>query len=237
MDNCGIYCIYFVDIDNKYYVGCSTNLQKRVLEHKNALKNNRHKNAHLQNAYNKYGEPVIEVLETCEVDNLFEREIFYIKEFDSYKSGFNRTTGGEGGGFGEGNSSAKYTEEDYLAVLRALAYTNDPFSRVSNYTGVSVDTIKHISRLDSHGYLEGLDPEAYAIVKSKHNNRDNSAATKGISYPEIVSPDGLVFNVTNVHKFAEEHGLQYQNLHKVLIGKRISHKGWKLNGSNNQIPR
>ena len=34
--------------------------------------------------------------------------------------------------------------------------------------------------------------------------------------------------VENIHRFAEEHSLQYQNLHKVLTGKRPIHKGWTL---------
>ena len=228
MDNCGVYCIYFTDIDNKYYIGCSTNLQKRLQEHRSALSNYRHTNTHLQSAYNKYGEPSIEILEYCSIANVFEQEIFYIKEFDSYKNGFNKTTGGDGGGFGEGSSGAKYTEEDYITVLKAIAYTNDTFSKISAYTGVSIDTIKHISRMSSHGYLEQLEPEAYAIVKSKYNNRNNSAGFKGINYPLIISPTGIEYVVSNVHKFAEEHGLQYQNLHKVLTNKRRNHKGWKL---------
>lgn len=228
MDNCGVYCIYFTDIDNKYYIGCSTNLSKRIQEHRSALSSNRHTNTHLQNAYNKYGSPIIEILEYCSIDNIFEQEIFYIKEFDSYKQGFNKTTGGDGGGFGEGSPGAKYTEEDYITVLKAIAYTNDTFSKISIYTGVSVDTIKHISRMGSHGYLEQVEPEAYAIVKSKYNNRDNSASSKGISYPILISPDGKEYIVNNVHKFAKEHDLQYQNLHKVLVGKRKSHKNWRI---------
>lgn len=229
MDNCGVYCIYFTDIDNKYYIGCSTNLSKRIKDHRLALFNNRHTNSHLQNAYNKYGVPVIEVLEYCSMGKLFELEVFYIKEFDAYNNGFNKTTGGEGGGFGEGNTNAKYSESDYISVLKAIAYTKDTFSKISSYTGVSVDTIKHISRLDSHGYLEEIEPEAYKLVRQKYKTRDNSAAFKGIVYPTLISPEGVEYTVDNVHKFANEHGLQYQNLHKVLTGKRISHKSWKLN--------
>lgn len=228
MDNCGVYCIYFTDIDNKYYIGCSTNLSKRIQEHKSALSSNRHTNSHLQNAYNKYSSPIIEVLEYCSIDKVYEQEIFYIKEFDSYKQGFNKTTGGDGSGFGEGNSNAKYTEEDYITVLKAIAYTNDPFSKISEYTGVSIFTIKHISSISSHGYLEQIEPEAYAIVRAKYNNRDNSAKSKDIKYPTIISPEGIEYTVDNVHKFAEKHGLQYQNLHKVLTNKRKSHKLWKL---------
>lgn len=224
----GIYCIYFEALENKYYIGCSIDVDKRIKEHISALVRGAHHNQGLQSAYNKYGKVSCELVEECDIHKLYEREIFYIKEFNSYLNGFNRTTGGEGGGYGEGNPAAKHTEAEYLQVLRMLAYTNDPFAVVSMHTGVGINIIKHISRLSTHSYLEKLDPVAYAIVKSKHNTRDNSAATKGVVYPVILDTQGNEYSVANVHQFAEEHNLQYQNLHKVLTGKRISHKGWKL---------
>ncbi len=52
--NSGIYCITCSISDHKY-VGQSKDLYKRKNGHFNALKNNKHKNKHLQNAYNKYG--------------------------------------------------------------------------------------------------------------------------------------------------------------------------------------
>lgn len=228
----GIYCIYFDNVDDKYYIGCSIDIDKRLKDHLAFFKRGKHPNTYMQSTYNKYGEPVTEVLEICDSSVLYEREIYYIKLFNSYRAGYNRTTGGDGGGHGEGNTQSKHSEGDYLLVLNMLAYTNDTFTEISKYTGVSVSIIKHISRLSAHAYLKDLAPEAYNIVKSKHNNRDNSAATKGITYPEIISPEGSTHVVTNIHKFAEEHGLQYQNLHKVLTGKRLSHLGWKINGSN-----
>ena len=224
----GIYCIYFDGVDDKYYIGCSIDIEKRIKEHQNALIKDAHPNAHLQSTYNKYGQVVFEVLEECSIDKLHEREIFYINQFNSFKNGFNKTNGGDGGGFGEGNSQAKHTEEEYLSVLRLLAYTNNTFSKISEVTGISINIIKHISRQSTHSYLQKLDPEAYAVVTNKLNQRDNSAATKGISYPKIKSPKGQEYTVTNIHAFADEHGLQYQNLHKVLTGKRAVHKGWIL---------
>ena len=54
------------------------------------------------------------------------------------------------------------------------------------------------------------------------------AKSKGIIYPSLCSPTGEKYEGENIHKFAEKYGLQYQNLHKVLIGKRKSHLGWTL---------
>lgn len=54
-NNCGVYKIANT-LTGDFYIGSSINLLKRFKEHQNRLIGNRHKNAHLQNAWNKYGE-------------------------------------------------------------------------------------------------------------------------------------------------------------------------------------
>lgn len=51
----GIYFIICL-IDNKRYVGRSVNIKRRLREHRTSLIAQNHKNKHLQNAWNKYGE-------------------------------------------------------------------------------------------------------------------------------------------------------------------------------------
>ena len=72
-------------VNNKCYIGQSTNLIKRIQKHIKTLLKGTNRNEHLQNAYNKYGTGnfTIEIIEECTVENLDEREIFWI---DYYKS-------------------------------------------------------------------------------------------------------------------------------------------------------
>ena len=73
----GIYV--FVWTENKYfYIGQSQNLRKRKNEHLNLLKNKKHSNTKFQNVYNKYGEPHFEIIEECIVDELNQREQFFL---------------------------------------------------------------------------------------------------------------------------------------------------------------
>lgn len=58
--------IYKIVINNKAYVGSSFNIERRIIQHKSDLKNQRHDNPHLQNAYNKYNEFNFEILESFE---------------------------------------------------------------------------------------------------------------------------------------------------------------------------
>jgi len=70
-------------INGKKYIGSSIDLEKRIYHHKNVLKNNKHKNSHLQYAWNKYGEENFEfnILEYCD-DKILELEQKYIDEED-----------------------------------------------------------------------------------------------------------------------------------------------------------
>ncbi len=228
MDNSGIYCIYFDQHPDEYYIGRSVNLLVRMQDHKSALLAKRHVNNKLQNYYNKYGMPNFEVLEHASPDILPQLEADYILEFNSFNHGLNLTTGGEGGGYGEGNTAAKYTEQQYLLALRLLADTNLSCSDIAINTGLSRSVVKNISNGAGHAYLNTIDPDAYSKVVNKKYTRDNSAASKGITYPAIKSPTGQEFKVENIHKFCVEHDLQPQNLHKVLTKQRKSHKGWRL---------
>ena len=91
----GIYKIQNL-LNGKVYIGQSVDIEKRWSVHKTELKNNYHYNTHLQNAWNKYGEENFEfsVVEQCNIDQLNQKEIYWISKFDSYEDGYNLTSGG-----------------------------------------------------------------------------------------------------------------------------------------------
>jgi group I intron endonuclease len=66
-------------VNNKIYVGCSSKIKSRINSHVFDLNNNRHSNSFLQRSWNKYGKSVFtfEVLEYCEVKDLFIREHYW----------------------------------------------------------------------------------------------------------------------------------------------------------------
>lgn len=74
--NSGIYTIYN-KINGKLYVGSSSQLKKRIRQHLSDLKANRHKNQHLQRAYNKYGGDNFEIIIIAFVP---ENEILYYEQ-------------------------------------------------------------------------------------------------------------------------------------------------------------
>jgi group I intron endonuclease len=90
----GIYIIYCLR-NEMIYIGSSSNYWHRKQSHQKSLKSNKHKNPHLQNAYNSYGREsflhlLIEEVKNPTTEILLERENFYLSQF-SKEQLFNST--------------------------------------------------------------------------------------------------------------------------------------------------
>lgn len=92
---CGIYMVCN-KINGFVYIGQSIDIDNRWKQHRRELKNNSHVNQHLQNAWNKYGKENFDfvIIEECVECDLNDREIYWIKAYDSCNNGYNMTEGG-----------------------------------------------------------------------------------------------------------------------------------------------
>jgi group I intron endonuclease len=82
----GIYLI-INNVNNKIYVGSSVNINKRKNRHYSELKNGLHKNKHLQNAWNLYGEEnfTFNIIQyNINKSDLIKLEQHYIDKYNSY---------------------------------------------------------------------------------------------------------------------------------------------------------
>ena len=94
----GVYKIINI-VNNKYYIGSSKDIDFRIHKHFLELKGNRHKNKHLQSAYDKYGENNFRyiILELCDIEDLICKEQFYINS-GNWDMMYNKTRVAYGGG-------------------------------------------------------------------------------------------------------------------------------------------
>jgi group I intron endonuclease len=94
----GIYCFENL-LDNHKYIGQAENVDTRARDHISFLRKNKDDCIVLQRAWNFYGEESfkIYVIEFCDIQDLEEKEIYYIKELHSHVSegGYNISWGGK----------------------------------------------------------------------------------------------------------------------------------------------
>lgn len=221
---CGIYILKFRGTD-KVYIGQSIDIEDRFIKHKSAL--NRNVAApKLQNAYHTYGSPSLEILCECSIQQLNALEKEAIEIFNSVDYGFNTLY--ESGNpvlYGDKAGTAKYTNEQYIQVLKLLVHTNPSFSKreIESMTGISISVIRHIAALESHAWLSEICPKEYAVLKSI---KLDSKYFRGKQYPKLKSPEGIEYEVTHVSDFAKQHGLLQPKVTELLKGTRNTHKGW-----------
>lgn len=223
---CGIYILKFSNTAG-VYIGQSIDIEDRFIKHKSAF-SRKVAPPKLQKAFDTYGMPTLNILAECSISdlNLTEREAIEI--YDSVNTGFNTLR--EAGNpvlYGDKTGNAKYSNEQYLSVLRLLVQNNPSLNKrqIEEVTGVSIYSIRHIAALESHTWMKEVEPELYSKLESLKN--DNPYYT-GTQYPKIKSPDGTIYNVVHVTNFAKQHGLLQPKLTEVLKGTRNHHKGWVL---------
>ena len=106
----GIYCIENLTTHKKY-IGQSNNIPYRIKQHLYELRNNKHYNAYLQKAWNKYGEEDfnIYVVEYCDIKDLDEKERFFIAQYNTTDNqyGYNMTHGGQDGAICVGEAAER----------------------------------------------------------------------------------------------------------------------------------
>lgn len=118
----GIYKITNTE-NNKVYIGESINIRDRWKDHISRLRNNNHRNKHLQTSYNKYGESIflIEVIRIMDdIIELKRVESHYIKEYNSFdnKYGYNKTYTDDDKTF--------FTEDTLLKLSEINSGSNNP---------------------------------------------------------------------------------------------------------------
>ena len=149
-------------INNKVYIGKSTNIEKRWKYHLEHYTCSKEFNKTLYKALRKYGDKnftfeVIESMDDLSYDDISnEREKYWIEYYNSYKNGYNETPGGDGGWDAAIKKIKKLTENDVQKIRTLYGECN---------IGLS---------------------EAYELFSDKISKRGFQAVWNGVNYKKIM---------------------------------------------------
>ena len=207
----GIYSIKN-NINNKIYIGQSTNVYCRWSSHRSRLRKNKHGNIHLQNAWNKYGEDnfTFSILKICTELELDNFEKYYIDYYNSLDMnyGYNLQSGG--------NECKKLSLETIEKIKKNRHYicsdkTKKLLSEIQTGKTLSQEHKDKISQHHKKAIAEGT-----MKPKTEHFERYNELQKKSIN---CYNKNGFYKKYDCIHDCARDLNLLATNVCKVLKGK------------------
>lgn len=146
-------------INNHCYIGQSKNIEERWKHHRNfPLKNSKYP---LYLAFVKYGIDnfSFEVLEECSIDELDDKEIKYINQYDSYNNGYNQTKGGSG----SNGNIIKVSNDELYEIYDLLLNTNISQKEIAIRFNIGEDTVSEIN----NGKTRNFEGFSYPLRNNK----------------------------------------------------------------------
>lgn len=192
------------------YIGKSKDVAVRIGQHKSMLKSNKHKYktgelSLLQKAWNKYGEDafVFEIIDFCTIDELNDREMYWIDYYQcncsKTRCGYNATDGGEGA---YGNNNVKGRIQVYNGEIQKMI---DP------------DEFEYYQSI---GFNRGILPST--IEKMNQNRPDHSGANNPNYGKHLSDEHKRKISESNKGKCAGENHHNYGNHLSEEHRKKIS---------------
>ena len=225
----GIYCIKNI-ITNKKYIGQSVNINDRWRRHISELEHNSHHNDYLQKSWNKYGINCFKfyVLEYCDVENLDEREIYYIDLYNTLdrEFGYNLKSGGQ-------NSSCTYTEEVRKRMSESAKQSYDQYLIDKR----KQDALNQWSNPNIKEKIIGKNNGMYGKHHTDEAKQKMSENRKGISPVNKNTSPVFCIELNKEYKDATEAGKELSirsgNILKVCRGVRKTCGGYNWKFINN----
>lgn len=237
--------------NGKFYIGSAKCFQVRASQHVSSLKNNKHKNYHLQASWNLYGSEAF-IFEAIEVVNgdketRYEVEQRYIDQiikegkweetFNFKKKAIQK----------ERTIFSKSPEKTKIKLSKAQKRLwQDPEERKKRIEGrdgkrrekigkASKKAWKSMSQDDKENLAnkrkqltaeQWKDPEIRKRrIEGLKNTEGWDALRKRLT---VISPEGKEVEVVGIGSFCKKHNLNRRTFGRVLAGVFSQHKGWKV---------
>lgn len=205
----GVYCIRNV-VTNMNYIGSARNLRERIRHHQWMLRNDRHENSRLQNAYNKYGNNSFYfiVLDMWSDYPLLDVEQHFIDGFSSYIKGVGYNILPKAG------SSA------------GVVMAQETKDKISEFHKGKNKTTEHNLKnsLAQRGELNHMFGKKLSEGHRAKLIGDRLKVRKPFS---IINPNGEVVSGIGICEFAKQNNLSYRSLVGVMSGRIKQYKKYK----------
>lgn len=249
----GIYKLVFEGLEDFPYVGRSIHIDLRLSQHYRSLEKGTTSNYKLQEAFEMSSYPKLEVLEECTIEQLSDREDYWITKLDAINNGLNITKGVGSSGSGFNHAKSKYSKEQ---ITEAFFMLLDPLSKVSNIskaTGITEAMLNTLLRGSTHLWLAEEYPVEFKYLLSLVGSRGKlKMAARDIqylkdeirlepiaelNYPPIQDPEGNIYYIPyrGMAEFVRDRfPATAESLRKLLKGSPTTYsgkakecKGWK----------
>ena len=210
------------NINGKSYIGQSVNIERRYKEHKNR----KNENSLFHEAIKEYGFDSFDfsIVETCSIEELNDKEIFYIKEYNTLTpNGYNASEGGH-----HGHPMSLSSIDDVSAIIFLLKNTDMTNIEIGLLYDVSDQTISDIN----NGRIWKNDSMTYPIRNRKIIKR---------SYCEICGKELYKYAKHNlcckcIHKkFQKEIPISKEDLFNLLCKNSFIRVGNMFGVSDNAV--
>lgn len=226
---CGIYILKFKGT-NKVYIGQSVNIDKRKSTHYSQFKTGTHSKK-LQDAYNLYGLPSLEIIIEGTSDTLDVLENEAIQIWDSVENGFNTLEFAEntpkGNIQGEQHYKSKYSNSRIIEAFLLIVKKEITLKEISERTNIKYDTIRAITKGTNHTWLKKEYPLEYDLMIATKGSRTTLGTGCSInskySRQQIEEAFLLLMEDTLSRKYiAKVTKLKDQTIHDIVKGKAYS---------------
>lgn len=206
---------------NECYIGQSVDIQRRKQQH---IYSSQKEDSPLYRAMRKYGleKFSFSILEECSIEQLDERERYWIKYFDSYNKGYNQTLGGQYCSLGESNNNTKLKNNDVLTIRTRIhinkEYIKDVYKDYNNL--VSYDSFWQLA----HGHTwKNVD---CSMIKPLLDNRGSKNPRAKLTEEDVIEIRNRKYingeSTKNIYQDYKER-ISLSAFEKVVLGSTWKH--------------